>query len=1469
MTATRPGRIAPSDPRETLPQDRRPAEAAPADPITAKPTPGNRFAAWWRTLGPYLVACVLLGLGYLHYLPGVAYRLSPDAYRDWAFPAFRYSDIVWLYLRDHLQSRPVPYVDYPLEYPPLTGLLSYGLSYAPGLPAYYALAYALLALSALVTTWALKRVPGANPWLVAAAPALFFYAGHQWDLVAVAVTALSVLAVVRGRERWGALGLAVGISLKLFPVAFVAALLLQQLLDRRWRAAAWTVGIVGLATFVFNAPFALANWANWRFFIDWNRDRLADSGIWVLLRGQPTALLTQASLALAVLGGAALVALACARRGPVFVPLGATALLWWLAVNKTFTTHLMLWVLLAVALLRVPWWLWGMVVAADVVGFQVGNYLNLYNVPDYHDPLLIRKAVENVYDPLQVARSLVLFVCVGFGARILWQRAWPASPPQVEQSARVRIRPLTRLADWLTTGTGIDPELIGPALPASLRQRLAIGAAVVAAFTVAAVGMTWPYALHLRTATVVGFDPLLQVWLSQWVQHALATDPRNLFNANIFHPFALTLAYTDANIPGALLAAPVDRLTGDPILTNSLMVLASFVLAGTGVYALVTRLTGNRAAGLLSGLAYAFLAFRYVHLWHLNWLQSGWLPWILLALLATLERPTVWRGLLLGLLAAVQVLTSFYFALQIVLLCALPLAAAMLARPELRRPALYRALAVATVVAIAICLPLTLPYLHVRDEQGLERTLAEAEQYKATPDSYLQIAPWAAPTPLDRLLSVRPGPNEALATVGHAPHADGHQHPEIVIEDALFPGTVALVFAVVGLVGWRRQRWFLAATAGVAATAFALSLGPTLGPPDGTGQPLPYGFLFDHLPFFKAMRVPARLGGLVGLALAILAGFGFAALLRWERGLPLRDRAGRWVPAATCAVLATLLLAELAAVPIPLEEVDRSPAEAAAHAWLATQPPGVVMEFPAESIFADPAASSVRRHIGLAMYWSTLDWNPMVNGNSGFIPRSHSDLLERFVGQLPRPDGSKTGRISHVGPDTLPLLRQLGVRYLVVHRDQYRAEDWPAVETALAAVGDAYARVGDFGSSVVYRLAQPAAPVAEPKVTLYAPTLLSPDSPWGPWVGVANPSGEPSLLSLTRPAALSLTWWDAAGKFLHQSAAPVPLPVTTRDRVLLCDAVRCRAWNDADFPADLPDPAPTWRPTKPGHYLVTAALSGDHPVTCRIDLDVVGPDADIKQIAGSQPMRWAACDASSDVPVNNPGAVPFRSPPPSVTFSGDRAAVEATLVTRDDETVRGWYLLSQPGSPAPWVGPVFASPIIEKRTSPGDPASFQWLDRVGDEVPPGVYEMTFWFHHLTPDGWQHAYGTGYQLAPVVVDADHTLRWAGPVRLSLRDDRPNLVAGRSAELSVGVSGLDRDDTCHAAWQLLDPTTHAVAATGGAGPCDAPRIHVPASLAAGRYHLVLTARLGRNGDDRLTDAVGLPVVVRSPDQPGEPR
>src|SRR5271156_5107542 len=51
-------------------------------------------------------------------------------------------------------------------------------------------------------------------------------------------------------------------------------------------------------------------------------------------------------------------------------------------------------------------------------------------------------------------------------------------------------------------------------------------------------------------------DPLFSMWRLAWVAHQLPLDPSHLFDANIFHPAARTLAYSDAMLLPAFMAAP-------------------------------------------------------------------------------------------------------------------------------------------------------------------------------------------------------------------------------------------------------------------------------------------------------------------------------------------------------------------------------------------------------------------------------------------------------------------------------------------------------------------------------------------------------------------------------------------------------------------------------------------------------------------------------------------------------------------------------------------------------------------------------------------------------------------------------------------------------------------------------------------------------------------------------------------------
>jgi hypothetical protein len=906
----------------------------------------------------------LLLLGYLHYAPGAVYSLSAQHYRTWSFPAFRYSDLIWLYLRDGLDRRPLPYVDYLLEYPPLTGLVSWLLSWAPDLPTYFTLAYSLLAACSFLTIWALQQIGGANVWLFAASPALFFYTGHQWDMAAIGVGALALLALQRDRTGWGVAGLVIATSLKLFPVVFVAAAVVERIRDRRFRSAATMSAAFAAGTLAINVPVAFASVEGWSFFFRWNRDRLADSGIWVLWRGVPTQDLTRWSLVAVLVGDSPSQRFAFRSRGPVTIPVGChlSAVVASCQQDVHHASHA-----LGVSQHRaVECTL--VAVGIDERGrssrLSVGNYLNLYNVPDYQSAPLIRKAVENIYDPVQIARSAVLLVTALWGAHVLRGdalRTRYAKPIGVSL-----LRPETKRLE--VAAVNEEPRRL------TRRGFLGIGA-VALAFTAATVLMTWPYAENLSNATVVGFDPFLQIWLSEWIQHALTTNPLALYDANIFYPFAQTLAYTDANVPGALLAAPLRFLTGDPLLTNSLMVLATFVVAAAGVYAVTLYLTGNHGAAFIAGLAYAFLPYRMVHLWHLNWLEGAFMPWMILALVRLIDRPSTGRSVVLGLLTAMLVLISFYFSVQIALvLAALAIASSLASR---HRPSLelWRSLAVATAVILTIATPLYVPYLQVREEQRLERTIVDAEQYKALPASYLQLAPWDTPKPRTTPLWGTRRSQRSLTEVGQAAHADGHQHGEIVIEDALYPAP-SLQHCANRPRGWRSRRWLAMALAVTGLTALILS-----------------SDLVSDL--VTVMECSCRMVGC--LIMSRSSGPARAGEARRagesDSGAPRRtgmavvwivcakifgcsDFEPAWAGPALTVVLAVAVLGEFWTEPSRSNRsIAEPPPVPRRGGWLCSrQVRSWSSQLKASSL--TPAAASVRRHYGETMFWSTLHWKP-------------------------------------------------------------------------------------------------------------------------------------------------------------------------------------------------------------------------------------------------------------------------------------------------------------------------------------------------------------------------------------------------------------------------------------------------------------------------------------------------------------
>ena len=111
--------------------------------------------------------------------------------------------------------------------------------------------------------------------------------------------------------------------------------------------------------------------------------------------------------------------------------------------------------------------------------------------------------------------------------------------------------------------------------------------------------LTWPQALHLGTKVAAHDDPFFSIWRLAWVAHALPSAQQHLFDANIFHPHVRTLAYSDAMLLEATLAAPRLWAHVNPVLVYNLLLLAGIVSSGLGMFVLARHLTGDLDAALV------------------------------------------------------------------------------------------------------------------------------------------------------------------------------------------------------------------------------------------------------------------------------------------------------------------------------------------------------------------------------------------------------------------------------------------------------------------------------------------------------------------------------------------------------------------------------------------------------------------------------------------------------------------------------------------------------------------------------------------------------------------------------------------------------------------------------------------------------------------------------------------------------
>lgn len=358
------------------------------------------------------------------------------------------------------------------------------------------------------------------------------------------------------------------------------------------------------------------------------------------------------------------------------------------------------------------------------------------------------------------------------------------------------------------------------------RQHVAAGAV----FAALAVAFTWPLARHLGRAVSDPGDPFINIWILDWDWWATLHQPLQLFHANAFHPAKYSLAYSENLYGLAVLLFPLRMAGVGPIAAYNVAMLAGFAFCGFAAYLLGYRLTQSWIAGLAAGIFYAFVPFRFTHLPHVQHVWGGWLPLLLVALLAYAEKPTPKRAALFAAVFLMNGLTNIHYLLFGAF--AIGVTAALLIP---RRD--WRNIALATGAALVLLAPFLYPYAAVAKLYGM-RTYEETLRFSAVAMDWIT-------TPAEP-------------------------------ERRLFPGFVAFACVVAGLFVKQRAK---------------LSLGVlwiVLGFVGSLGLHFEFHrFLYGAVPGFRAVRVPARWAVIAYVGAAILIALVTAVLARRNRWVAL------------------------------------------------------------------------------------------------------------------------------------------------------------------------------------------------------------------------------------------------------------------------------------------------------------------------------------------------------------------------------------------------------------------------------------------------------------------------------------------------------------------------------------------------------------------------------------------------------
>jgi len=550
--------------------------------------------------------------------------------------------------------------------------------------------------------------------------------------------------------------------------------------------------------------------------------------------------------------------------------------------------------------------------------------------------------------------------------------------------------------------------------------------------------MTWPLVLKMSDQIVgqVG-DNIYFIWMIGWVQKALfelGVNPFNVWFLN--YPEGWSLAYTEITPIQIAMALPFSQIGGATFAYNAVMML-TFILAGLGMYLWIYRVTGSIVPALIAGTLFAFTPYHFAHfrIGHLNLSGIQWFPFFFMGFFDILDRRDFnWKNsLLAGIMLGFIALTSQYYLYMTLLVSGFIalITIVFYRRGLLKSPQFWKNVVVFAGVSLPVIILAIAPYISLQRQGGLpDRNISIVRPYSASPTDFI------------------------LPSTDHflwGQWIGNHFNRDMWVEGTLYLGVVAIALALIGFVKGLQGGHKLLLGGLLWGSLFSLILAMgidlhwngssvVINLPEflkillGRSEaPLPLpGYLFFYtVPYFAKLRALMRFGIFTILFVSAAAGFGAAKLFEYT-------------PQAKKSLLTIVLFALMFIdiYPGPYSELSGIKARQVDY-WLKEQTAtGALVQMPFR--LAEDQEQT---------YYTLTHGKPYIGGFFNAFPPAQyariSPILEGF------PDEA-----------SVDLLRQLGVRYVLIELDEY--PDLGGVREKIEGLGMVF--MNEVDGQLVYEL---------------------------------------------------------------------------------------------------------------------------------------------------------------------------------------------------------------------------------------------------------------------------------------------------------------------------------------------------------------------------------------------------------------